>query len=231
MVILKIERVSDNQVKFILDNSDLLEKNIKITELAYGSEKTQVLFREMLDRAYAECGFEVENVPIMIEAIPVASDSIIIIVTKVANGGDIEAKFNNFFQKPNEHNKMPRNNSDLGARMANPFVNPPAKQPPAPKRPPRENVYVYSFKQIDDAISLCARLADIFDGQSSMYKYNDKYFMVFDNRRVTRSTRGLQSILNEYGKKHVSGEITKFYLTEHGETMIAKDAVRLLANI
>jgi len=229
-MILKIERISDNQVKFILDNSDLLEKNIKITELAYGSEKTQVLFREMLDRAYAECGFEVENVPIMIEAIPVASDSIIVIVTKVANGGDIEAKFNNFFPKPNADNKTPRSN-DFGRQMANPFAKPPTKQPPAPKRVPKENVYVYSFKQIDDAISLCVRIVDIFEGQSSMYKYNDNYFMVFDNRRVAKPTRGLRLILNEYGKKHVSGEITKFYLTEHGETMIAADAVRLLANI
>jgi len=242
VMILKIERISDTQVKFILDNADLLEKNLKITELAYGSEKTQVLFQEMLERAYNECGFEVENVPIMIEAIPVAVDSIIIIVTKVANGGDIEAKFNNFFSKTGDFSQSHRKDVGFGKsfgavppsnrQMPNPFPSPQAHQKPMPRpRSQRERVYVYSFAKMDDAISLCARIADIYDGQSSMYKHSGKYFMVFDNRQSIKRVRELQNILSEYATKHVSGEITKFYLMEHGETMIATDAVQLLAKI
>ena len=242
MVRVKIERISDTQVKFVLESRDLLEKNIKITELAYGSEKTQVLFREMLERAYDECGFEVENVPIMIEAIPVAVDSIIIIVTKVANGDDIEAKFNSFLPKTRDFGKSNKTGNDIGkyfgtASSANSETNvKPQKSlgsnaPGKQQRVPREKVYVYSFKNIDDAIDLCARLTSVYMGQSSMHKYNDKYFIVFDNTQGARNVRGFENILSEYGARHVSGQITKYHLIEHGETMIAEDAVHALAKI
>ena len=238
----KIERISDTQVKFVLESRDLLEKNIKITELAYGSEKTQVLFREMLERAYDECGFEVENVPIMIEAIPVAVDSIIIIVTKVANGDDIEAKFNSFLPKTRDFGKSNKNANDIGKYFgATPNTNDEANARPLKplgsnalgkqQKASREKVYVYSFKRIDDAIDLCARLTSVYTGHSSMYKYNDKYFMVFDNEQGSRNIRGFENILSEYGARHVSGQITKYHLIEHGETMIATNAVHVLAKI
>jgi len=236
----KIERISDTQVKFILESTDLMEKNIKITELAYGSEKTQVLFREMLERAYDECGFEVENVPIMIEAIPTAVDSIIIIVTKVANGDDIEAKFNSFLPKARDLGRANKNSGDIGRHFGAPPSTAANSQPLKPleanaqakhQRAARERVHVYSFKCIDDAVDLSARLTSVYLGKSSMYKYNDKYFMVFDNAQGAKAIRGFENVLSEYGARHVSGEITKYYLIEHGETMIAEDAVHVLAKI
>lgn len=244
---MKIERISDTQIKFILNKTDLKEKNIKITELAYGSEKTQELFREMMEQAYNEYGFEAENTPLMIEAIPVAMDSIMIIVTKVANGDDIESKFNNFLPKPKDYNRFRSKDSSLDnypgehfdKPSAAPMAKPPAHGTRRPK-PPKVNVYIYSFKQMDDAINLCARLLDVFgdsngcdgyDGLSSMYKYNGEYFMVFDNRACAMKVQGFEDILNEYGKKHVSGVITKYHLMEHAETMIAESAVQRLARI
>ena len=237
---MKIEKISDTQVKFILESTDLIEKNIKITELAYGSEKTQVLFREMLERAYDECGFEVENVPIMIEAIPTAIDSIIIIVTKVANGDDIEAKFNSFLPKARDFGRANKNGGDIGRHFGTAQNNGTNSQPLKPlgsntlgkqQRAQRERVHVYSFKRIDDAIDLCMRLTSVYLGKSSMHKYNDKYFMIFDNEPGTRNVRGFENILSEYGARHVSGEITKYHLIEHGETLIAADAVHVLAKI
>ena len=62
MIILKIEKISENQIKVFLDKADLKERNIKLTELAYGSEKTQALFREMMEQAVETCGFDIEKV-------------------------------------------------------------------------------------------------------------------------------------------------------------------------
>jgi len=236
---MKIEKISDNQIKFVLNKADLLEKNIKITELAYGSEKTQELFREMMEQAYNECGFEAENAPLMIEAIPIAVDSIMIIVTKVANGDDIEAKFSNFLPKSKDYNEFRKKDGDLGKPheetfgnlSPKPFAKPGARQVGKYSKLPKTKVYVYSFGKMDDAINLCGRLQDVYDGQSSMHKYNGKYFMVFDNRQSKKKSDGLENLLNEYGTKHVSGAITKYHLIEHGETMIAESAVQMLARI
>ncbi|MCL2564999.1 MAG: adaptor protein MecA [Defluviitaleaceae bacterium] len=211
---MKIEKISDNQVKFVLNKADLVEKDIKITELAYGSEKTQDLFREMMEKAYDQCGFEAENTPLMIEAIPVAVDSIMIIVTKVSSSEDIESKFN-LLPKTREHNKFPR--------RENPYER--------YSRPVKTNIYIYSFKQMDDAINLSSRLFDSFNGESSMYKYNGEYFMVFDNQLSAQSYRTFEAVLNEYGQKYISGVITKYHLMEHGEIIIPEEAVQILAKI
>jgi len=211
---MKIEKISDNQVKFVLNKADLVEKDIKITELAYGSEKTQDLFREMMEKAYDQCGFEAENTPLMIEAIPVAADSIMIIVTKVSSSEDIESKFN-LLPKTREHNKFHRRDNAYDRYS----------------KPVKTNIYIYSFKQMDDAINLSSRLFDTFEGESSMHKYNNEYFMVFDNNSNSQSYRNFEAVLNEYGQKYISGVITKYHLLEHGETLISEEAVQILAKI
>ena len=58
---MKFEKINDKQIRCTLDNSDLGERGINLSELAYGSEKAKTLFREMLQKASVELGFETEN--------------------------------------------------------------------------------------------------------------------------------------------------------------------------
>ena len=64
-----------NQIRCTLNKSDLAARQLKISELAYGSEKAKKLFQDMMQQAHYEFGFESDNSPLMIEAIPVAPDS------------------------------------------------------------------------------------------------------------------------------------------------------------
>ena len=41
---MKIEKVNDNQIRCTLTREDLASRHLKISELAYGSEKTRALF-------------------------------------------------------------------------------------------------------------------------------------------------------------------------------------------
>ena len=45
---MKIERISDNQIRCTLTSLDLSSRGINLAELAYGSEKARNLFREMI---------------------------------------------------------------------------------------------------------------------------------------------------------------------------------------
>ena len=80
---MKIERINDNQIRCTLTSLDLSSRGINLAELAYGSEKARNLFREMIQQAAKEVGFEAEDIPLMVEAIPLSSESIMLIVTKV----------------------------------------------------------------------------------------------------------------------------------------------------
>ena len=80
---MKIEKINDNQIRCTLTRADLADRQLKLSELAYGSEKAKSLFHDMMQQAAHECGFEAEDIPLMIEAIPASADSIVLIITKV----------------------------------------------------------------------------------------------------------------------------------------------------
>ena len=81
---MKIEKVNDNQIRCTLTREELAERQIKLSELAYGTEKAKLLFRDMMQQAAYEFGFEADDIPLMIEAIPLSQDTIILVITKVS---------------------------------------------------------------------------------------------------------------------------------------------------
>lgn len=93
---MKIEKINDNQIKCTLNKSDLASRQIKISELAYGTEKAKGLFKDMMQQASAEFGFEAEDIPLMIEAIPVSTDCIVLIITKVDDPEELDTRFSKF---------------------------------------------------------------------------------------------------------------------------------------
>ncbi len=93
---MKIEKINDNQIRCTLNSDDLATRQIKLSELAYGSEKAKNLFRDMMIQAQDECGFEADNLPLMIEAIPITADSIVLIITKVEDPEELDTRFSKF---------------------------------------------------------------------------------------------------------------------------------------
>ena len=94
--LMKIERLNENQIRCTLNKSDLASRQLKINELAYGSDKAKELFRDMMQQASYELGFEAEDTPVMIEAIPISSECIVLIVTKVDNPEELDTRFSRF---------------------------------------------------------------------------------------------------------------------------------------
>ena len=64
---MKIEKINENQIRCTLTKEDLDSHQIRISELAYGTEKAKRLFRDMMQQAQIQFGFEADNIPLMIE--------------------------------------------------------------------------------------------------------------------------------------------------------------------
>jgi len=93
---MKIEKLSDTQIRCTLTKEDLANRHLKISELAYGTENAKNLFRDMMQQASYEFGFEAEDIPLMIEAIPISSDTIILLITKVEFPEELDTRFSKF---------------------------------------------------------------------------------------------------------------------------------------
>ena len=99
---MKIERLSENSIRCTLNRADLDSRELKISELAYGTEKAKSLFKDMIAQASFECGFEAEDIPLMIEAIPVSPDCIVLVITKVEDPEELDTRFSKFAPSEDE---------------------------------------------------------------------------------------------------------------------------------
>ncbi len=93
---MKIEKISDNQIRCTLNKEDLAGRQLRLSELAYGTEKAKLLFQDMMQQAAFEYGFEADDIPLMIEAIPVNPDCLILVVTKVEDPEELDTRFSKF---------------------------------------------------------------------------------------------------------------------------------------
>ena len=98
---MKIEKINENQIKCTLTREDLVSRKIRLSELTYGSEKAKTLFRDMMAQASRDLGFEIDNTPLMIEAIPISVDSIVLIITKVDDPEELDSRFSRFSSEDN----------------------------------------------------------------------------------------------------------------------------------
>ena len=93
---MKLEKLSDTQIRCTLSKEDLSQRQLHLSELAYGSEKAKELFRDMMQQASIELGFEADNIPLMIEAIPISNDCLVLVVTKVEDPDELDTRFSRY---------------------------------------------------------------------------------------------------------------------------------------
>ena len=93
---MRIERISTNQIRCTLSSIDLQNRNLNVLELAYGSDNAKALFREMLHKASYEVGFDTDDTPLMIEAVPMSGENIVIYITKVDDPDELDTRFAKF---------------------------------------------------------------------------------------------------------------------------------------
>ena len=139
---MKIEKVNENQIRCTLTREDLASRQIKLSELAYGTEKAKNLFRDMMQQANFEFGFEAENIPLMIEAIPLNAECIVLVITKVEDPEELDTRFERFSPSSDEYEEedsadfAPEEAMDLFRRIneeARPELPEPEAQEPAPR--------------------------------------------------------------------------------------------------
>ncbi|MCL1988678.1 MAG: adaptor protein MecA [Firmicutes bacterium] len=206
---MKIEKISDNQIKFILSKDDLDERNIKLSELTYGSEKTQMLFQDMMIQARMEYDFDSEDAPLMIEAIPFDQGNIVVIVTKITDSND-----GGFISKLMQQAEELKTTEFSAAK------------PPEEK----SGIDVFSFDDIETVTKAAKQLDKFFIGQTMLYKHLNRYFLILENDRIYEEEQGeYVAILTEYGERHISNSMSAAYLKEHGEMLISHHAIEKLS--
>lgn len=253
---MKIERLSENQIRCTLYKADLADKEMLLTELAYGTDKAKELFREMMQQASNELGFEVDNIPLMIEAIPVSPECLVLIVTKVEDPEELDSRFSKFtkpameeyesdiYDEEEEESSDTSSTADslleaLGslAENLNALNNNrmSKKTKNAVKKESEKSIFrIYAFKNLDEVILSAKLVKNIYKSMNALYKNpQDSRFYLYmtkDKNTDGEFTRTC-NIIGEYGNKVKATYATPNYMDEHFKVIIEADAIQKLAEI
>ena len=241
---MKIERINDNQIKCTLTGSDLSARNLTLSELAYGTDKARNLFQEMLRQASSETGFDAEDAPLMVEAIPLSGESLILIITKVDEPEELDARFSRFSPSGEEENTGNVFSSELleGAEQLLQFLSMAAGQ--AAREPENTETTeakqeesgpvqrIFQFRSLDEVIRASSAAADGYSGQSTLYKNpaDSRYYLFLQDEQENESFARTCNLLSEFGvpvKNRTSG--TEAYYEEHYDIILRERAMNKLA--
>lgn len=240
---MKIEKINENQIRCTLTKEDLADRNIKISELAYGTGKTRELFQDMMQQANDDFGFEVNDIPLMVEAIPVSPESIILVITKVDDPEETERHLSKFFSKElkdkfkdsilshlddieidlddieqiDEHIQGENNSSTEGSGEDDSLL-----------------YSIYSFDTLGEIISVARMIASSYKGDSSIYKspFDNRYYLSLCMESSEEKTLNrICSILTENGRRETPTYVKELFYMEHFEEIIADKAIEKLAQI
>lgn len=246
---MKIEKVNDHQIRCTLTREDLLSRELKISELAYGTDKAKDLFRDMMQQAACEFGFEAEDIPLMIEAIPLNAECIVLIVTKVEDPEELDTRFARFAPSVNEdgddseagYSEITDEVMDLFERIhknvssSEKTVVPNKDAAAGPKSEKEEEVYrIFTFSSINELTNLAHIFGPELVCENRLYK-NDQtgqYLLIVNQRTLSAESFGkVCNTISEYGITTKAMQAGIAYMDEHFGCIIPENALQKLSGI
>ena len=255
---MKIEKINENQIRCTLTKNDLADRELKISELAYGSDKAKLLFKDMMEQASYECGFEADDIPLMIEAVPISAECIVLTITKVEDPEELDTRFSKFAPSVHDDADDASDLEDITDEVMNLFqkvrdsesglLSDISRQESLPDAEQAEDASakaavsvpykalsrVYRFSSLNHVIRLAHAVSDIPFGNNSLYKdcsANDYRLVITNDQVSAENFNKLCNIFSEYGYYLKNAPGKDAYLMEHYEPICLDHALQSLAEI
>ncbi|MCI8659462.1 MAG: adaptor protein MecA [Lachnospiraceae bacterium] len=246
---MKIERINENQIRCTLSSFDLSVRNLNLGELAYGSEKARNLFREMIQKASNEVGFDAEDIPLMVEAIPLSNESVMLVITKIEDPEELDTRFSKFSQMAEDDSdnmfgsisnellegadglmELLKQNI-LGLSDSDGMSAPASPQPEDTSQAASIQTRIYRFDNLDQVSAAAKVVGHVYQGANTLYKKpgSSQYYLVLssiDTDPLIFSR--VCNILAEYGEKIRQQTATEAYYQEHYEVIVYQQALQKL---
>ena len=237
---MKIEKVNDYQIRCTLTREDLASRKLKISELAYGTKKAQDLFRDMMEMAHCEYGFEADNIPLMIEAIPMNSECIVLIITKVEDPDELDTRFSKFapgvhdddYDEEDEFEGEEEDEtglSDLFNRFKDALEK---KSQELSGSEIKLEGMAFSFSSMADISTVAKSLRNFYSDESKLYqnKESGEYLLILKRSKMDMiDFVKACNLASEFGGPIKSGKLGESYLEEHYEVICQKNAIEIVS--
>lgn len=202
---MKIEKLTENKIRVIVNPSDLKLKSLDIHLLMTKALEKQTFFANMLEQAKQEVGFNTDGCKLLIEAFFSSDDILIFTITKYSS------------QDINSSNRASRKKLTV-KRKAIDLSN---KQ------------YIYRFSNFEEFCNFCEYISKInnldiknFSKSTSLFLYRNTYYLLVKNINTSYCSANLfYSLVSEFSKPLSYSNGFENKLIEHGKTIIKRNAI------
>ena len=209
---MKIEKLTENKIRIILNMEDLEKNNIKFESLHTNTPEIQTMILSILDKAEKEIGFYTQDSKILIEAISSFDGTFVFIITKSYSNSQTSTIFSR--KKPIAKRKT--------LKLDN-------------------NAIIYSFHNFDEFCNFCQALHIEFLTQeslktvcqnTSLYFYNNNYYLLISGINTNyKHINIFFSVISEFTDRVDSCKNFDAKLIEHGTVIFKKNAISNTINI
>lgn len=249
VILLKIEKLNDKQIRCTLSKEDLKKRKILPSEIRYGSSKTKRLFNEVLKSAYERFQFSQGDFALKIEAVPTENDAVDILITKENFPEEMDTRFAEFsnsdisvpVMSDGKSGDVSLNSSDLYHSFVDKEkLNSNNKEE---DKAPKIKAHYFLFLTMENLICAAKLLAHYFSGKSSLLKFEneDKFILVLyykesglnfaDKDGKIFKIDSITMLVSDFDVPFIVNERIKSAISEHSKVLIEKDAVRILSKL
>lgn len=260
VVRMKIEKVNDHQIRCTLTREDLAKRQLKVSELAYGTDKARELFQEMMRQANVRFGFNGDDVPLMIEAIPINSDCIVLVITKSEDPEELDTRFSQF--GPSVHDDAQayeREDADFSDTESEDddeevmdlfhklqegdfagFLDGATSHENRRSRTKNRNralqanekIHYFRLNNMHEAIQVSLLVPNDISDESALLRDPQKhdYLLLLYQKSEQKSFDKVCRLLSEYAHEDTSGHLGLDYIQEHFIPVIKSHALQKLKN-
>ena len=204
---MKIEKLTENKIRIIINLEELSKKNIDINSLAVNNEKAHKLFQNILKEAEKQVGFKVKDCRLLVEIYSTQEGHIIFTLTKYKN----ELTTTSSSEKSTKNLKFKRKSLDNNYKNT-----------------------IYKFNSFEDFCSFCTycnntnlKTLDDFAKKISLFEFNNLYYLVFTNINTNYKFLNLfYTSIAEFSNLVSTSIIFRSRLNERGNVIFRTNAIK-----
>ena len=205
---MKIEKISDNKIKVLIDDKEAREWNISFKNISENTPEVQEMFWTAIRMAEKNVDFSIDGAKLFVEAVQRCGTDdrgFGMLITRVRNETDLSNAINNCAYKGKiKQAKITYNRKSSSKK------------------------YIYSFCNFDNVCSAAGEIFDLYTGASSLYKYDGNFYLCLIPQN-TALFADIEMTILEFGSKVKNGQYMQGRLNEYGENMITDNAVDIIA--
>lgn len=240
---MKFRKISENKIHCIITKEEMVEKGIGIDDFLEHQDKTEAFIREVLAEAKYELNMDDLGYYYSVQMSVMPEGDISLVISGESSAGKSNNPFAEFGKRLQDFKEiMEAAKKELDAKKSQAAAKEAGDQKEAPSTDAQASLHGQTedilhnplwirTSRLDACISMAKKLVNFEGVESSLYKYDEEYFMRFTFSKKEQQIAGAILVVSEYADELFTDEQGGKLLIEHGKAICKENAIEMLRKL